>query len=37
MNTKIVNQVFNLAKYAFVIVPIVAGADKFTNVLTNWK
>lgn len=29
-------QIFNLLKYTFVIVPIVAGADKFTNLLTNW-
>src|SRR5690606_14975085 len=29
-------QTFNLLKYAFVIVPIVAGADKFTNLLTQW-
>lgn len=29
-------QVFNLLKYTFVIVPIVAGADKFTNLLTDW-
>lgn len=32
-----VNQIFNLLKYCFVIVPIVAGADKFTHVLTNWE
>lgn len=30
-------QVFNLLKYTFVVVPIVAGADKFTNLLTNWE
>lgn len=30
-------QVFNLLKFTFVIVPIVAGADKFTNLLTNWE
>ena len=29
-------QTFNLLKYTFGIVPIVAGADKFTNILTNW-
>jgi hypothetical protein len=29
--------VFNLLKYTFVIVPIVAGADKFTNLLTDWE
>ncbi len=27
---------FNILKYTFVIVPIVAGIDKFTNVLTDW-
>lgn len=37
MENKIINQVFNLLKYTFVIVPIVAGADKFTNLLTNWE
>ncbi len=30
-------QTVNLLKYTFVIVPIVAGADKFTNLLTNWE
>lgn len=30
------NQTYNLMKYVFVIVPIVAGADKFTNILTDW-
>ncbi|SFJ53496.1 hypothetical protein [Myroides guanonis] len=29
-------QTFNLLRYTFTIVPIVAGADKFTNLLTNW-
>lgn len=29
-------QAFNLLKYTFGIVPIVAGADKFTNILTQW-
>lgn len=29
-------QVFLTMKYAFVVVPIVAGADKFSNILTNW-
>jgi hypothetical protein len=28
---------FNLLKFTFVIVPIVAGADKFCNLLTNWE
>lgn len=30
-------QTFNLLKLTFGIVPIVAGADKFTNLLTNWE
>ncbi len=30
-------QVFNLLKLTFVIVPIVAGADKFANLLTQWE
>jgi hypothetical protein len=30
-------QPFNLLKFTFVIVPIVAGADKFTNLLTDWE
>ncbi len=29
-------QVFLTMKYAFVVVPVVAGADKFSNILTNW-
>ncbi len=28
---------FNLLKITFGIVPIVAGIDKFTNILTNWE
>ncbi|UKJ08322.1 hypothetical protein [Solitalea lacus] len=28
---------FKLLKFTFGIVPIVAGADKFTNLLTNWE
>jgi hypothetical protein len=32
----LLKQNFNLLKYTFVIVPIVAGADKFTNLLTHW-
>lgn len=31
------SQTFNLLKFTFGIVPIVAGADKFTNLLTNWE
>ncbi|MEP5613898.1 MAG: hypothetical protein ABJP45_16725 [Cyclobacteriaceae bacterium] len=26
-----------LLKYAYGLVPIVAGLDKFTNILTNWE
>ncbi len=33
----ILKQAFNLLKYTLVIVTIVAGADKFTNILTNWE
>lgn len=28
---------FKLMKFTFGIVPIVAGLDKFTNLLTNWE
>ena len=28
---------FNLMKYTFVVVPIVAGLDKFTNILVDWE
>ncbi|GEM_PF-135824 len=34
---QILTQTFNLLKYTFVIVPIVAGADKFTKLLTDWE
>ena len=34
---QVFKQTFNLLKYTFVIVPIVAGADKFANLLTNWE
>ena len=27
----------NVLKYTFVLLPIIAGLDKFTNVLTNWS
>ncbi|HNQ27187.1 MAG TPA: hypothetical protein PKL92_04640 [Aquaticitalea sp.] len=41
MENKIKNQsltqAFKLLKYTFGIVPIVAGADKFTNLLTHWE
>lgn len=32
INTKI----YTILKYVFVVVPIVAGLDKFTNLLTDW-
>lgn len=31
-----INQVQQTLKFTFGIVPIVAGLDKFTNLLTNW-
>lgn len=36
MNTKM-QLVKNILKYTFGLVPIVAGLDKFTNLLTNWS
>lgn len=27
----------NILKFTFVILPIAAGIDKFTNILTNWE
>lgn len=30
-------RIFNLLRFTFVIVPIVAGADKFFNLLTDWE
>ena len=35
--SKALKQAFNLLRYTFVVVPIVAGADKFTNLLTDWQ
>ncbi len=29
-------QIQSILKYVFVLVPIVAGLDKFTNILTTW-
>ncbi|MDD3772090.1 MAG: hypothetical protein PHC38_05470 [Weeksellaceae bacterium] len=37
IKSQVLTQTFNLLKYTFGIVPIVAGADKFTNLLTNWE
>lgn len=36
-NTKKVSEVQTLLRFTFGLVPIVAGADKFTNLLTNWE
>ncbi|MEQ8583149.1 MAG: DoxX family membrane protein [Marinoscillum sp.] len=36
MNTNLL-LVKNVLKYTFGLVPIVAGLDKFTNLLTNWS
>lgn len=30
-------KVYQLLKYTYGLVPMVAGADKFANLLTNWK
>ena len=32
-----VQLVKNILKYTFGLAPIVAGLDKFTNILTNWS
>ena len=32
-----VQLVRNVLKYTFVLLPIAAGLDKFTNILTNWS
>lgn len=32
-----VQRVKHLLKYTFGFVPIVAGLDKFSNILTNWS
>lgn len=36
MNSQI-RTVFMLLKYTYGLVPIVAGLDKFTNILTDWS
>ncbi len=33
----VLKSTFNVLKLTFGIVPIVAGLDKFTNLLTNWE
>jgi len=35
--TSTVHQVYVVLKYTYGLVPIVAGLDKFTNILTNWS
>lgn len=35
-NSTEINKLHTLLKYVFVIVPIVAGLDKFTNILVQW-
>ncbi|MCB9221342.1 MAG: hypothetical protein H6615_05980 [Ignavibacteria bacterium] len=35
--TIIIQKIYTLLKYVFVVVPIVAGLDKFTNILTDWS
>jgi len=41
METNLTNQkvmpVFNILRLTYGLVPIVAGLDKFTNLLTDWK
>ncbi|WP_370089388.1 hypothetical protein [Ekhidna sp.] len=32
-----VKNVFTLLKYTYGLVPVVAGLDKFTNILTDWS
>lgn len=35
-HTSTVHQVHNVLKYTYGVVPIVAGLDKFTNLLADW-
>lgn len=35
-NTTEINKIHTVLKYVFVIVPIVAGLDKFFNILVQW-
>lgn len=37
MKTNVLNQPYLVLKVAFGAVPIVAGLDKFLNLLTNWE
>jgi hypothetical protein len=36
LSQQTIKPVYNLLKFTFGIVPIVAGLDKFTDILTNW-
>lgn len=36
-NTSEINKLQNLLKIVFVVVPIVAGLDKFFNILVQWE
>jgi len=35
--TERINSIFNIMKFTYGIVPIAAGLDKFTNLLTHWE
>jgi uncharacterized membrane protein YphA (DoxX/SURF4 family) len=37
VNTKKINEVQTVLRFTYGLVPIVAGADKFTNLLANWE
>lgn len=37
MSSKNTSEAFNILKYTFGLLPIVAGADKFLNLLTDWS
>src|SRR4051812_34412278 len=36
-STQTIKSTFTLLKFTFALVPIVAGLDKFTNLLTHWE
>jgi uncharacterized membrane protein len=36
-NATKITPIFNLLRFTYGIVPIVAGLDKFTNILTDWE
>ena len=35
--SEVVHGSYTLLKYAYGLVPIIAGADKFTNLIVNWE